>query len=99
MGEHERIDRCPTCLVTDVDQSHATACAVRTKARADAIAHGCGDIGIHAAKTKDLWAHVHTRTGDPETARDVVKQVIDLGWRPVVGGFNTWTPTTPEEQR
>lgn len=87
-----RLDRCLTCRAQDVDQEHADRCRITAAAHADAVAHGRGDVGIHGRMTSDLWAHVHTRTGDPEAARDVVKQVIDLGWRPVVGKVDTWTP-------
>jgi hypothetical protein len=81
---------CRTCQARDVDQSHVQRCAVRTKARADAIAHGRGDVGIHATKTSDLWAHAFSRTCDPIVALDLTKTVIDLGWRPVVGRYDTW---------
>lgn len=86
----ERVD-CRTCRAKDVDDAHVNRCAVRTKARADAVAHGRGDIGIHGAKTNDLWAHIFTRTGDPLVALDITRAVIDLGWRPVVGRYDTWT--------
>ncbi|NYD39925.1 hypothetical protein [Nocardioides panaciterrulae] len=90
MSSDQRLT-CTTCRASDVDAEHVDRCAARAKARADAIAHGRGDTGIHATKTADLWAHIHTRTGDPEVARDITKQVIDLGWRPVVGHHDLWT--------
>lgn len=86
----ERLDRCPTCRCADVDQTHAEKCAIRTKARADAIKHGRDlDKPIHGSTTEDLWAHFNTRT-DPETARDLTRVVIDLGWRPVIGKYDRW---------
>ena len=94
----DRLDRCPTCRCVDVDTDHADRCKVRTAALRDAVAHGRREeVLIHGQKTNDLWAHVNTRTGDPETARDVVKAVIDLGWRPVVGKYDLWiAPATKE---
>ena len=90
---------CKTCRARDVDSTHVQRCAVRTKARADAVAHGRrDDVLIHGAKTDDLWSHIHTRTGDPEMARDIVKTVIDLGWRPVVGRYDTWTAPTNDDE-
>lgn len=93
----ERLDRCPTCRSQDVDREHADRCKLRDATSAAAVKHGRDlDPPIHGQKTRDMWAHMHTRTGDPEVARDVVKAVIDLGWRPVVGKYDLWAaPTTP----
>lgn len=88
----ERLDRCPTCRSQDVDLIHADRCKIRDETSAAAVKHGRDlEAPIHGQKTRDLWEHVVTRTGDHEAARDVVKQVIDLGWRPVVGKYDTWT--------
>lgn len=90
----ERLDRCPTCRCADVDREHAERCKRRDETSAAAVKHGRDlDAPIHGEKTRDLWAHIATRFGDAEAARDVVKQVIDLGWRPVVGKYDTWSPT------
>lgn len=88
----DRLDRCPTCRAADVDERHAVRCELLYETSAAAVKHGRSDeVMIHGQKTRDLWAHIHTRTSDPEAARDIVRAVIDLGWRPVVGKYNTWT--------
>jgi len=90
-----RLDRCPTCRAADVDQRHADRCKLLDDTKSAALAHGRQEhVMIHAAKTHDLWATVHTITGDPAAARDVVMRVIDLGWRPVVGKYDLWTKPT-----
>lgn len=94
----QRLDRCPTCRAADVDTIHADRCKLLNDTSAEAVAHGRReDVMIHGQKTRDLWAHVNTRVADPTAARDVVKQVIDLGWRPVVGKFDIWTPPVVKE--
>lgn len=96
--DSNRLDRCPTCLAQDVDETHAVRCKLLTETSAAAVKHGRSDaVMIHGQKTRDLWAHIHTRTGDPEAARDVVMAVTDLGWRPVVGKYDTWTPPVKAE--
>lgn len=89
-----RVDRCPTCRAADVDQIHADRCRLLYKTSAAAVKHGREANGgpIHGQKSRDLWAHLHTRLADPEKARDVVIAVIDLGWRPVVGRYDLWSP-------
>jgi hypothetical protein len=34
--------------------------------------------------TDDLWAHLG-HVASPEDATRIVRQVVDLGWRPVIG--------------
>lgn len=93
----QRIDRCPTCRAADVDQIHAARCKLLDHASAAAVKHGRDANGgpIHGQKSRDLWAHFNTRLADPEAARDLVVNVIDLGWRPVVGKHDIWSPVTP----
>jgi hypothetical protein len=93
----ERLSRCPTCRAADVDQPHADRCKLLSETSAAAVAHGRNlDAPIHGAKSRDLWAHINTCVGDPAAARDIVAKVIDLGWRPVVGRYDTWKPAEPE---
>jgi len=74
---------CATCGSRDVTETHVDRCQRRTAARADAQAHGTAQ-GIPAVTTADLWAHLG-HVANAEDSTRIVRQVVDLGWRPVVG--------------
>lgn len=84
----ERVD-CASCRAKDVDREHVDRCTARVNARAEAVKHGRGDIGIHGERTSKLWHRAHDLTGDPWLAAEITKAVIDLGWRPVLG-YDAW---------
>ena len=83
-----------------MDQVHVDRCRLLDKTSAAAVKHGREATSgpIHGQKSRDLWAHFNTQLADPEMARNLVVKVIDLGWRPVVGRYDLWTPcaTAPE---
>ncbi|TIC78796.1 hypothetical protein [Nocardioides sp. GY 10127] len=92
---------CATCPSRDVSEHHHEACARRVRAIDEAQALGRAQ-GIPEVTTADLWAHLGHVAVAPEDATRVIRQVIDLGWRPVVGKDRTrlWpapTTTEPEE--
>lgn len=74
---------CPCCGTRDTIQNHIDRCRRSHTARAEAEALGVGQA-IPAVTTSDLWAHLG-HVASPEDATRIVRQVIDLGWRPVVG--------------
>ena len=74
---------CPTCPVHDTTPEHIARCAVTTRARTEAKAHGT-TYDVPEVATDDLWAHLG-HVASPEDATRIVRQVLDLGWRPVVG--------------
>lgn len=78
----ERMD-CPTCPARDVTDAHIGRCELTTRTRKAAEDHGAQQ-GIPPVATADLWAHLG-HVGNPEEATRIVRQVVDLGWRPVVG--------------
>lgn len=89
MGERQD---CPTCPSRDVTDHHIGRCQLRTTELAKAEAHGTRH-GIPAVATTDAWAHLgHVAT--PQDATRILRQFIDLGWRPVVGGEpkRLWSP-------
>lgn len=75
---------CPTCHSRDVTENHIGWCAVRTAARVEAQSLGDAQ-SIPSVTTDDLWAHLGHASSSPQDATRIVRQVIDLGWRPVVG--------------
>lgn len=79
---NERVN-CPHCPVCDVGPNHIERCKVRTAALAEAEVLGAAR-GVPAVTTADLWAHLG-HVAMPQDATRIVRQVIDLGWRPVVG--------------
>lgn len=74
---------CPACSAHDVTESHLARCALITEERGKATAYG-GTYGVPAVTTADLWAHLG-HVASPQDATRIVRQVLDLGWRPVVG--------------
>ena len=78
----ERLN-CPACHAHDVTETHVGRCARQTAERSKATAHG-ESYGVPAVTTADLWAHLG-HVGNAEDATRIVRQVLDLGWRPVVG--------------
>ena len=83
---------CPCCGTRDVTDTHLGRCRRNYGARTEAEAHGAAQA-IPDVTTADLWAHLG-HVGSPEDATRTVRQVVDLGWRPVVGGDprRLWTP-------
>lgn len=79
---------------------HIDRCRVVYTARTEAEAHGAAQA-IPAVTTADLWAHLG-HVASPQDATRIVRQVVDLGWRPVVGkdAARKWNaPTTPTTER
>jgi hypothetical protein len=74
---------CPDCGARDVTEHHIPRCHRNHVARTEAETHGATQ-GIPAVTTADLWAHLG-HVASPEDATRIVRQVVDLGWRPVVG--------------
>lgn len=74
---------CPCCGSRDVTETHIGRCRRNHTARTEAEAHGAAQA-IPAVTTADLWAHLG-HVASPEDATRIVRKVIDLGWRPVVG--------------
>lgn len=88
---------CPCCRSRDVTADHIDRCRVIHTARAEAEAHGATQA-IPAVATADLWAHLG-HVACPQDATRIVRQVIDLGWRPVVGNdpARKWRPNQTTE--
>lgn len=78
----ERLN-CATCPARDVTEVHIGRCQRTMAARTAAEEHG-SQQGIPVVAMADLWAHLG-HVGNPEEATRIVRQVVDLGWRPVVG--------------
>lgn len=77
------MNTCPVCGGRDVVESHLRRCQTVHTERSAAAAYG-GTYAVPAVTTADLWAHLgHVAT--PQDATRIVRQVLDLGWRPVVG--------------
>lgn len=74
---------CPSCGTRDTTETHVGRCRRNTAARTEAEAHGAAQA-IPAVTTADLWAHLG-HVARPEDATRIVRAVVDLGWRPVVG--------------
>lgn len=83
---------CPWCGSRDVIEEHLGRCELTTKARGEAVTHG-RRYGIPDVTTTDLWAHLGHIAAPPDMTR-IVRQVLDLGWRPVVGSDTKrlWRP-------
>lgn len=84
---------CPCCGARDVTETHLGRCRRNTVARTEAEAHGAAQA-IPDVTTADLWAHIG-HVASPEDATRIVRQVVDLGWRPVVGSDPRRLWTTP----
>lgn len=80
----DRYSKCPVCSNADVNGLHVDRCEERERYRQHALAAGRA-AGIPDVTINDLWAHVSSRTSSVLYATEVVRLVIDLGWRPVVG--------------
>jgi hypothetical protein len=74
---------CPDCGAHDVTENHIGRCHRNTVARTEAEALA-SEQGIPAVTAADLWAHLG-HVASAEDATRIVRQVVDLGWRPVVG--------------
>ena len=87
---------CQCCGSRDVTQNHIDRCRMRFTARTEAEAIGAAQA-IPDVTTADLWAHLG-HVASPQDATRIVRQVVDLGWRPVVGSDprRLWNPTTAE---
>jgi hypothetical protein len=90
---------CPCCGSRDVTDAHLVRCRISHAARTEAEAHGAARA-IPDVTTADLWAHLG-HVASPHDATRIVRQVVDLGWRPVVGSDprRLWSPTTSAEGR
>jgi hypothetical protein len=78
-----RID-CPSCGTRDVPPGHVQRCK-RIHSNRLAAAQLGDDYGVPTVTTDDLWAHLGHVAAEPEDATRIVRLVLDLGWRPVVG--------------
>jgi hypothetical protein len=78
-------NHCSSCGGRDVTENHLRRCQILTTERSAAVAHG-ETYGVPAVTTADLWAHLGHVAASPHDATRIVRQVLDLGWRPVVGG-------------
>lgn len=76
---------CPTCPARDVPPEHVGRCLRLHEARSEAVAVGNGH-SVPEVTTADLWAHMG-HVASPEDATRIVRKVLDLGWRPVVGSM------------
>lgn len=74
---------CPTCHAKDVTANHPGRCERIHANRSQAAQLGSA-CGVPTATTEDLWAHLG-HVASPDDATRIVRQVLDLGWRPVVG--------------
>ena len=74
---------CPTCPARDVTEHHVGRCKITTTARNEA-ADLAERYGVPRVTADDLWAHLG-HVASPQDATRIVRQVLDLGWRPVVG--------------
>lgn len=74
---------CACCGTRDTTDRHIERCRRNHGARTEAEAHGAAQA-IPAVTTADLWAHLGHVASDEDATR-IVRQVVDLGWRPVVG--------------
>lgn len=89
---------CPTCKARDVTENHIGRCQVRTAAINEAKDIGAAQ-GIPVVTTADLWAHLGHASSSPQDSTRIVRQVVDLGWRPVVGkdAGRLWSARTDTE--
>lgn len=74
---------CPTCSAKDVPPTHVGRCE-RIHANRSQVAELGTLCGVPTVTTADLWAHLG-HVASPDDATRIVRQVLDLGWRPVVG--------------
>lgn len=74
---------CPTCGARDVTTTHIGRCERIHANRSQAAQLGSA-CGVPTVTTDDLWAHLGC-VASPDDATRIVRQVLDLGWRPVVG--------------
>lgn len=90
----ERVN-CPSCGSRDETATHLKRCQRIHEVRAEATALG-SSYGVPEVTTADLWAHLG-HVASPEEATRIVRQVLDLGWRPVVGSDpkRLWTAPPP----
>lgn len=77
------MNNCPACGGRDATESHLRRCQIVTTERRAAAAYG-GTYAVPGVTTDDLWAHLG-HVASPQDATRIVRQVLDLGWRPVVG--------------
>ncbi|GAB2762839.1 hypothetical protein [Nocardioides pakistanensis] len=74
---------CHVCSNRGVNAWHITRCEAR-RAEDQAVVRRAQEQGVSSVKALDLLAHVRSgRTDDPAA---IVAVVLDLGWRPVIGG-------------
>lgn len=77
--------RCERCGAVDPDRDHLTGCEAIAAAQQRVVAHAATlDRPPKDAALFDLLAHIATTDRDRDA--QVVETVLDLGWRPVIGG-------------
>jgi hypothetical protein len=74
---------CQSCGGRDVTETHLRRCEIVNTERSAAVAYG-ETYEVPAFTIADLWAHLG-HVASPQDATRIVRQVLDLGWRPVVG--------------
>ena len=93
------MNNCPACGGRDVTDAHLGRCQITTSEvtcpaclgawlashaeRKAAAEHGA-TYAVPPVTTDDLWAHLG-HVASPQDATRIVRLVLDLGWRPVVG--------------
>lgn len=74
---------CHVCSTRGVNAWHITRCEAR-RAEDQAVVRRAQEQGVPSVKALDLLAHVRSGRFDDPAA--IVAVVMDLGWRPVIGG-------------
>ena len=80
-------DTCSRCGERSLDSGHEPQCAAEYAARDAAVAAGIA-VGVAEVPVVDLWAHLRSgarhagQALDVAEAAQVVRLVLDLGWRP-----------------
>lgn len=89
---------CASCGAHDVTENHVGRCQIITAERDAAVAYG-QTYAVPAVTIADLWAHLG-HVASPQDATRIVRQVLDLGWRPVVGSEpkRLWSSARDDEQ-
>lgn len=73
---------CRVCGARGVTEFHVTRCEQRA-AEHHSVTRAATEAGVDLMRALDLLAHVRSGRGDDPAA--IVRAVIDLGWRPVIG--------------
>ncbi len=80
----DRYAHCPVCKSGDVNGLHVDRCQESRMYLSVAVESGVAN-DVPPVTTEDLWAHLNSRTHNEMSSAAIVRLVLDLGWRPVVG--------------